>query len=805
MKTLLEDLRYGARMLVKSPGFTAVAVVALALGIGANTAIFSVVNGVLLRPLPYKEPDRLVTIFGAEKRFRHMAISPADFVEWRNQNTAFEDLAVYSGGSFNLAGGDQPARVDGIAVSASFFPVLGVQPQMGRAFSDEENQPGQNKVTVIGHALWRRVFNSDPNILGKTLKLDEEDYTVVGVMPEDFRFLQKADLITPAEIDPNYRANSFFRVIARLQRGVTREQARAEMEVIAGRLGQQHPRPGSVSKRLGADVVPLHELTAENSRLALLVLSSAVGFVLLIACANLANLLLARATARRKEMAIRAAVGATRLRLIRQLLTESVLLALVGGGCGLLLAVWGIDLLMDFAPPTLPRVNAIGIDSGALAFTLLISVVTGILFGLVPALAASRLDLTEALKEGSRTSRPGFIGLGLRNALVVGQVALALVLLIGAGLLLNSFARLLNVDKGFDPDNLLTLNIALPETYRTKEQIQNFYKETLQRIGALPGVETAGIVGQLPLGGMRLSGDFLVEGQPPLPDGTFADKIITSADYFRAMRIPLLRGREFDDRDTPDSKGVVMVNESFARAIFADDDPVGKRLSLDEDSKRQPIWREIVGVVRDVKQEGLGSELQPAIFAPYAQSSKLFWLRLMSFVIRTDNDPARLAVAVQREIQKVDPDLPAFDLKTMRQVISDSVSDPRFNALLLAVFAGVALVLAAVGIYGVISYSVMQRTHELGIRMALGAEPRDIMRLVVGKGMMLAFMGVAIGLALALAVTRVIAGFLFGVSATDPATFFVISLILAGVALVACFVPARRAMKVDPMVALRYE
>jgi putative ABC transport system permease protein len=802
---ILQDVRYGFRLLIKSPGFTVVAILALALGIGANTAIFSVVNGVLLRPLPYRDPGRLMTIIGGGMTVGPSSVSPADFTEWRNQNRVFEDLVAYTGGSFNLAGSAAPERVDGIAVSASFFPVLGIEPAFGRAFSDEENQPGRNKVAVIGHDLWKRAFNSDTNILGKSLKLDEESYTVVGVMPEGFRFVMKADLVTPVEIDPTYRRNSFLRVIARLKSDSTIEQAKAEMEVIAGRLDEANPRQSSLFKRLGADLLPLHELTAKNSRLALVVLSSAVGFVLLIACANLANLLLARASTRRKEMAIRAAVGARRLHLIRQMLIESVLLSLAGGAAGLLLAAWGIDLLLDFAPPTLPRVNAIGIDVSVLGFTFLISVGTGLLFGLVPALQASRLSLTEALKEGARTSHAGFIGLGLRSLLVVGQVALALVLLICAGLMLNSFVRLLDVDKGFNADNLLTLNVALPETYRTKEQIKNFYQETLQRIESLPGVANAGLVGQLPLGGMMLTGDFLIEGQPPLPEGTFADKIVASQDYFRAMRIPLVAGRRFGDGDVNNSKGVVIINGSFARKFFEGDDVVGKRLSLDEDPKGQPIWREIVGIVGDVKQKGLASDLQPAIFLPYTQTSNLFWLRYTTFVARTDVEPTTLAAAVQHEIQRVDPNLPLYDIKTMRQVISDSVSDPRFNALLLAVFAGLALVLATVGIYGVVSYSVTQRTREMGIRQALGADRRDIMRLVMGQGLRMALAGIALGVALAFAVTRVIESFLFGVRATDTATFIVLPVILAGVALGACYVPARRATKVDPMEALRYE
>jgi putative ABC transport system permease protein len=633
------------------------------------------------------------------------------------------------------------------------------------------------------------------------------------MMREDFSFLRSSDLITPAEIDPGYRRNAFLRVVARLKPEATLEQARAERDAITAQLEEVSPRPNQ-SERLVADFLPLHELTAEKSRLVLGILFGAVGFVLLIACANIANLLLARATSRRREMAIRAAVGASRWRLMRQLLTESMLLGLLSGIVGLLLASWGIDFLLDLAPATLSRVNRIGIDSGVLIFTMLLSLLTSIVFGLAPAYQASRLDLTEALKDGIRLTGRRFAGLSLRNLLVIGQVALALVLLTGAGLMLNSLVRLLNVNKGFDPDGLLTFNVVLPggdfrrdggTESRTRDTMVGFYKEAIARLNAVPGVSVATTVNQLPLGEMGLRGGFEIENMASLDESWWARKVITGPGYFRAMRIPVKGGREFEDVDTDASRNVAVVNEAFARKYLDGGDPLGRRVAIDSDSNREPVWREVVGIVGDFKQATLGSEFEPAIFVPFAQTSRMFWLDSSTFVVRTEVDPKSLALTVQREIQAVDPEIPAFSVRTMNEVIADSASDPRFNATLFAVFAGLALVLAGVGIYGVISYSVTLRTHEMGIRLAIGASPGELVKMVVAQGALLASMGTGLGLVAAYALTRLMKSLLFGIEATDPATFVGVTALLMVVAIVASFIPARRAARVDPMVALRYE
>ncbi len=810
MESLLQDLRHGLRALGKSPGFTLVAVVALALGIGANTAIFSVVNAVLLRPLPYPDSERLVTVFMAQRMwmFWQAAVNPADFIEWRARQSSFEGMAAYTGGSFNLSGGNSPVHTAATTVSADFFSVLGVQPMLGRGFLAEENQRGRNRVVILSHALWQQQFSADPQVVGRTVKLDGEGYTVVGVMPDNFRFVGElpTDVIVPLELEPNDRRNAFLRVIARLKPGVTREQANAEMESLFARLRQAHP---DRSPEAGVRLVPLHELTAVDSRRVLWVLLAAVGFVLLIACANLANLLLARAMIRQREIAVRAALGASRWRLVRQLLTESLMLAGLGGIAGLALAFWGVEALAAIAPRTLPRVNAIRVDWWTLGFTFVISVATGVLFGIAPALQSSKPDLTQALKEGGRVRQSGFRAIGgrfsLRGALVISEVALALVLLAGAGLMLNSFARLMRVERGFAAENVLSLNLQLPETYRTNEQIATFRSQTLDRLRALPGVTAAGAVNQLPLGDMLIRGDFRIEGRPALPEGSLAIKPTISSDYFRAMGIALRRGREFSDRDTAAAPNVAVVSESFARRYFAGEDPIGKRVSIFDDSQRQPIWHEVVGVAGDVKQESLVADVYPAIYTPLAQSSRMFLLRWLHFVVRTDGEPMSLAVAAQREIGQVDPELPMISVKTMSQIVAGSVAEQRFQTVLLGIFAALALVLAVLGIYGVMSYAVAQRTHEIGIRVALGAQVRDVLRLVIGQGMALAIVGVAVGLMASLAATRLIKSMLFNVSATDPWTFASVAALLAGAALVACWIPARRASQVDPMVALREE
>jgi putative ABC transport system permease protein len=804
MESLIQDLRYGMRTLSKNPGFTLVAVLALALGIGANTAIFSIVNAVLLRPLPYPDSERLVTLFNAERRFRswQASINAADFVEWREQQSSFEGISIYTGGAFNLTGGSSPAYINAKTVSAEFFSVLGVQPLIGRGFLPEENQPGKGNVVVLCHALWQQHFNSDPQVAGKTVKLDGESYTVVGVMPEGFRFVDQwqPDIIVPLEITPNSRGNFILKVIARLKPGVTLEQAQKEMQTTSERLEQARSGRGG----LGARLVPLRELTAVDNRLVLGVLFGAVGFVLLIACANLANLFLARSAVRKKEIAVRAAVGASRWRLVRQLLTESLILAMLGGLLGLLLAVWSVKALVALAPQSLPKVNEIGIDLWVLGFTFLVSLLTGALFGIAPALQSSKPDLVQTLKEGGRARISGFGRFSIRGALVIGEVAIALVLLAGAGLMLNSVVRLILVDRGFASKSVLVIGARLPDSYRTNEHVAGFYDRALTRMRSLPGVAAAGAVDLLPLGPMMLQGDFSIEGRPPLPEA-MAVKPSVSPDYFRALGIPVIRGREFNDRDTTTANKVAIVSESLVRRYFEGEDLIGKRISIFNDGQRQPIWLEVVGVVGDVRQQSLSMEMQPGVYTPLSQARQLFLARNMNFVIRAYGDPMSMAASAQREIQQVDPDLPMISIRTMDQVVSSSISGERFNALLLGIFAALALVLAAVGIYGVMAFSVAQRTHEIGIRMALGAQVRDVLRLVIKQGMILVLIGVGVGLIAALALTRMMKSLLFEVSATDPTTLVVVTVALIVVALLACWIPARRATRVDPTTALRFE
>jgi putative ABC transport system permease protein len=807
-ETLWQDVRFGMRTLVKNPGFTAVAVIALALGIGANSAIFSVVNTVLLRPLLYQDPERLVMVWekGAADVFPINSVSAANFLDWRDQNEVFEGMAIINHASFNLTGAGEPERINGRRFSANLFRLLGVEPQLGRAFLPEEDAPGAGRVVMLSHGLWQRRFGSDPSIIGKSLTLNGQSYTVVGVMPPHFQFPSPRDeLWVPIAFSPQAaanRGNNSYEVVGRMKAGVTLEQAQAEMNTIAARLQQQYP---DVVKSSATVVVSLHEQVVGDIKPALLVLLGAVGFVLLVACANVANLLLARAAVRRKEIALRVALGAGRLRLIRQFLTESVLLAVLGGIAGLLLSFWGVNLLKAFIPENISEVQAIAVDANVLGFTLFVSLLTGLIFGLVPATQASNLDLNEMLKEGGRDSSSGRSGNRVRSLLVIAEVAVSLVLLIGAGLLINSFLRLRNLDPGFRAGNLLTMSVVLPQQkYPDHARRSAFFSELTSRVEALPGVRSAAVINWIPL---ILQGDTLgisVEGQPDPGPGRRPDMVtrVVSPKYFSTMGIPLLQGRQFDERqDRADSAPVAVVSETTARRLWPGQDPLGKRVKPGGPDSPSP-WMEVVGVVKDVRQFELTAEPRLQMYLPYVQFQSFVPRQL---VIKTDGEPSGLAAAVRRTVWEVDKDQPVSDIRTMEDVFSTSIARQRFSTLLLGVFAAVALVLAAVGIYGVMSYSVAQRAREIGIRIALGAQTGNVLRLMVSQGLKLASAGVLLGLAGSLLLTKLMSSMLFGVSATDPATLVTISLVLVVVALLASYIPARRAARTNPLDALRHQ
>jgi predicted permease len=810
MHTLLKDIRYGMRSLLKHPGFTAIVVVTLAVGIGASSAIFSIVNSVLLRPLPYARAERLVAIQALGRDGKRVQISPANFLDWRAQNTVFEHLAAILTRPANLALADQAERIDLAMTSANFFSVFGTEPERGRFFITEEEQAGHPAVVVLSHGLWQRRFGGDESLVGKPITLDGNSYTVVGIAPAGFQYPDKTDAWVPPfklaptlneRMDPTQvRGFGMLAAVALLKPGVSLTQAASEMETITTRLRQQYPE---TNNRSFNPVVSLHTHLVGETGPMLLLLFGAVSFVLLIACANVANLLLASAASRQKEMAIRTALGASRLRVIRQLLTESLMLAFAGGAIGLLLALWGVALMTKLLPHDFPRAGEINLDWRVLAFTLFASVLTGILFGLAPALQISKTDVQESLKESGRGSSGSRRHNRLRNLLIVGEVALSVVLLVGAGLLFRSFLQLQSVNTGFTPQQVLTVRLSpAGSNYRRDADYISFYSQAMQRVSAIPGVEAVGAINTLPLDKGPTAG-FRIEGRPPLtidkwPGGNYRT---VSTDYFHAMKIPVVQGRAFNDRDTETAPLVMIINEALAQRDFPNENPVGKRINLGNEAQGKPVWWEIVGVAANVRSLELREEATPEFYLSALQDS----FANMFLVVRTSVEPTSVAASVRRAAADVDKSAAVSDVKTMEHIVSDAVTQPRFNLFLLGLFSGIALLLSAAGIYGVTAYSVTQRTHEFGIRMALGAQVGDVLKMILRQGMLLISVGVVVGLLASFALTRLLRTLLFGVTVTDPLTFVAITLLLTFVALLACYIPARRATKVDPLIALRYE
>lgn len=813
MGIILQDIRYGIRMLRKSPSVSIVATIALALGIGANTAIFSVVNAVLLRPLPFPNSDSLMSVFEKDQTrgLARGSYSYPNFFDLREQNHVFEHIAAYHDSDFIMTGGGDPVRLQGGVVTADLFPVLGVSPLLGRTFSPNEDKPTETgRVVVLSQRLFASRFNSDASILNKQITLDGKSYTIIGVMPHGFEFPiqnEPLDLWTTIADDAAgntpmtaQRGAHFLRLIARLKPGVTQVQAQADVDTIAARLEQQYP---DTNTHKGIQIESALTALVGDIRPALLILLGAVACVLLIACANVANLQLARAMTRHKEMSIRSALGASRARVIRQLLTESVLLSLAGGAIGLVLAVWWSDLLIALGKQDIPRAIQVGLDWRVLGFTLVVSVLTGVIFGLVPAFHSAKTELTESLKEG-RGAGGGARRNRIRGVLVVVELAVAVVLLVGAGLLIQSLWRLRHVSSGLQSQNVLTFNVALPDVRYSSEKQARFYRDLLTRVRTLPGVQSASAILPLPLSGDRFQISFQIDGRPVAPkDQPSADLFVIEANYFHTMGIPILNGRDFEDRDEHKSTPVVIVTDTFARQYFPGESPIGKRikpgLSTWDDEKS--TMREIVGVVADIRNRALNTEPKPAYYLPQSQVP----FNQLIVVMKTSTDPNSLINGATREVRSLDQELPVFGVKTMDEYIASSVAAPRFNTTLLSIFAAVALVLTVIGLYGVMSYSVAQRTNEIGIRMALGAQTRDVLRLIVKQGLRLVLIGLVLGMAGALALTRLLSSLLFGVGTKDPMTFVAIATLLALVALVACYVPAWRATKVDPLEALRYE
>jgi len=819
--TLWQDIRYGARMLLKNPGVSIIVIIALALGIGANTAIFSVVNTVLLRPLPYHESDRLVFLNEKSPVLDEMSISYPNFTDWRNHNQSFEKIGVHNRASYNLTGFGEAERIVTGQVSADLFSVLRVNALHGRVFTNEEDKPGGTPVVVLSYPLWQRRFGGQTSILNQAITLNNKSYTVIGIMPESYLYPSRVEMWVPVgqlSDQPNWQSRGNhpgLYGVARLKPGVTFEQAEADMNNVAANLEKQYPDTNTATR---VRMRPLLEIFVSDVRRALWVIFGAVGFVLFIACANIANLLLARATARKKEMAIRTAVGASRWRIARQLLTESILLSLIGGGIGLVLARWGVDLILYVSPNAIPRSREIGLDWTVLAFTAGVSFLTGILFGLIPAIQAGDVDVHETLKETGRgTSGRQW----LRSSLVVVEVATTLVLLIGAGLMIRSFYLLQKVNPGFSHEHLTSFSVSLPQKkYASEEQQTAFFNRLLENVRALPGVESAAAASGLPLGNNGSQTSFVIDAQPvpPREQIPLMEVCFVTPDYFKAMNIPVLRGRVFTDRDDRShltgrdlSKlnniqrliaglNAIVIDEEFARRYWPNEDPIGKRVRLGTESDAPKL--EVLGVVGRVKMESLNQNSDRVQgYLPFNQTPD----NDMTVIIKGASDPNQLISSVRGAIREIDPDQPIYSVRTMNEIRAESVAGERLNLTLLSLFAGMALVLAIVGIYGVMSYSVTQRTHEIGIRMAIGARPRDVFKMVLGQGMKLALLGVVIGLGSAFALTRLMETMLFGVEPTDKVTFAVISLLLITVALLACYLPGRRATKVEPTISLRYE
>jgi len=823
MNTLFQDIRYGIRMLLKTPAVTFVVILALALGIGANTAIFSVVNAVLLRPLPYDQSEQLVFLNERNPAIDEMSISYPNFTDWRNQNQVFEKIGVYNRGSYNLTGWGDAERIVTGQMSADLFSVLRVNAAHGRTFTNEEDKPGGNPVVVLMHSFWQRRFGGQLSVLNQPLTLNGKSYTVIGIMPEGYTFPSRVEMMVPVgqlSDQPSWQQRGNhpgLYGVGRLKPGVTMGQAQAEMDNLAANLEKQYPDSNSGNR---VRIRPLMEIFVGDARRALWVLFAAVAFVLLIACANIANLLLARSTSRKKEMAIRAAMGAGRWRIVRQMLTESVMLSVLGGALGLLFAQWGIKLILYISPDAIPRWQEISMSWTVLGFTIGVSFLTGLLFGLLPALQAGEVDVNETLKE---TSRGNSGRQWLRSSLVVVEVATTLVLLIGAGLMIRSFYRLQSVNPGFSYEHLTSFTVSLPaRKYAKEDQRVAFYNQLLENIRHLPGVESTAAASGLPLGNNGWQTSFTVDGQPPPPKDNIPlmEACLVTPDYFRTMNIPLKSGRYFTDRDDRSflagkdlskmtepqrvASGInsVIIDEEFARRYWPNEDAVGKRIRLGGGTDSNAPLLTVLGVVGRVKMEGLSQDsnrVQGYFSFPQIGNGG------MTVIVKAQSDPTQLISALREQVKAVDPDQPIYNIRTMHEIRAESVASERLNLTLLSIFAGIALVLAVVGIYGVMSYSVTQRTHEIGIRMAIGAQPRDVFRMVIGQGMTLALIGVGIGLIGAFALTRLMASMLFDIAPTDPVTFAVIAVLLTTVALLACFIPGRRATKVDPVISLRYE